>query len=402
MLGASPDRSAAVKRLLAAAIPTLLFLACNEREATGPLPQNAASASASRTTPSDENEARAPGVTALTWNVYAGAEVERVLQAQTPDEAVAIATQEWANVQATNFPARAGRIAEDIAARRPHVVGLEEVALYRTTDRPFEELATRVAYDFVQLVVDSLAARHVHYVAAAVDRTTDVQVPVIAGFDAAGQPILAGVRYTDGDAVLVRSDVPYANARSGRYAANQPVNIGGAATVVSQGWSSVAASVDGRTYRFVATHLAGQEVQAIQVAQTQELLALLAAESRPTILVGDFNSDVYGADPTRATPTYPMVVAAGFADAWRARDRHGPGLTCCEQPDLKNPQATFDQRIDFIFSRHLPRGTRVVRDDVFGDQQRDKAGDLWPSDHGGVSVTFAASSSHASREYTGH
>src|SRR5207245_2848363 len=212
----------------------------------------------------------APGVTALTWNVYVGAEIERVVQAGSPEEAIQIATEQWANVQATNFPARAGALAAAIAGRRPQLVGLEELALYRTTDKPFEELASRVAYDFLQLVLDSLHARGLDYTAAAVNRTTDIQVPVIAGFDASGLPIL----------------------------------------------------------------------------------------------VGDFNSDVYGADPTRATPTYGMVLRAGFADSWKAPDREAPGLTCCERADLLNPQQTFDQRIDFVFTRNLPDGAVPLHREV--------------------------------------
>ncbi len=217
----------------------------------------------------------APGVTALTWNVYVGAEIERVVQARSPEEAIQIATEEWANVQATNFPARAGALAAAIAGRRPQLVGLEELALYRTTDKPFEELATHVAYDFLQLVLDSLHARGLDYTAAAVDRTTDIQVPVIAGFDASGLPIFAGVRFTDGDAVLVRGDVPAANAQFGVYDAYLPVAIGDVTTAVYQGWSSVEATITGQGYRFVVRHLAGQEVQDIQLAQTEQLLGLL-------------------------------------------------------------------------------------------------------------------------------
>src|SRR2546430_2602151 len=241
-------------------------------------------------TESDAAARAAPGVTALTWNVYLGADIGRVLQARTADEAVVRATEEWGHVQATNFPARAGALARAIAARRPQLVGLEELALYRTTDKPFEP-ATHVAYDFLHLVIDSLRARGLDYAAAAVDRTTDLQVPVIAGVDASGQPILGGVRWTDGDAVLVRADVPYTAARSGVYAASQVVTIGGVTSVLSQGWSSIVAMVDGRAYRFVVTHLVGQEAPDVQLAQTGELLALLSAESGSTILGGAFNSD---------------------------------------------------------------------------------------------------------------
>src|SRR6058998_4204977 len=36
----------------------------------------------------------APGLTALTWNVYVGAEIERVVQAGSPEEAIQIATEQ--------------------------------------------------------------------------------------------------------------------------------------------------------------------------------------------------------------------------------------------------------------------------------------------------------------------
>jgi hypothetical protein len=228
-----------------------------------------------------------------------------------------------------------------------------------------------------------------------VDRTTDIQVPVIAGIDAAGQPVLAGVRFTDGDALLVRAGVPYSNPQSGLYAASQVVAIGDVPAGVFEGWSSVEATVSGQRYRVVVTHLAGQEVQDVQLAQTRELLALLAREAWPTILAGDFNSDAYGADPTRVTPTYEMMRAAGYADSWivpdRGLDGDALGLTCCQQPDLLNPQPTLNQRIDFIFTRSLPAGARAVHRQVVGDGQRDRtAGGLWPSDHAGVVVTLLA------------
>ena len=327
-------------------------------------------------------------VTALTWNVYLGADIGRVLQARTADEAVFLATEEWGHVQATNFPARAGALARAIAARRPHVVGLEELALYRTADNPFEP-ATRVAYDFLELVIDSLRASGLDYGVAAVDRTTDLQVPVIAGVDASGQPILAGVRWTDGDAVLVRGDVPYTNPRSGVYTASQLVTIGGVTSALLQGWSSVEATVGGEVYRFMVTHLAGQEVVDVQLEQTRELLALLAAETRPTILVGDFNSDAYGIDPTRVTPTYGMMLAASYRDTWIEPGHRAPGLTCCQQADLLNARSRFDQRIDFIFARNLPAGTMPVRRGVVGDRPGNRtASGLWPSDHAGVAVTL--------------
>jgi len=366
-----------VRRVLVYSAIGLSAAACEEPQAVAPVV-------ASRVSDAERD------VSALTWNVYLGADIGRVLQARTADEAVVLATEEWGHVQATDFPARAGALARAIAARRPHLVGLEELALYRTTDKPFEP-ATHLAYDFLHLVIDSLRARGLDYAAAAVDRTTDLQVPVIAGVDASGQPILGGVRWTDGDAVLVRADVPYTAARSGVYAASQAVTIGGVTSVLSQGWSSVETTVGGQVYRFVVTHLAGQEVPDVQLAQTRELLALLSAETRPTIVVGDFNSDAYGIDPTRVTPTYGMILAAGYRDAWIEPGREALGLTCCQQADLLNARSMFDQRIDFIFTRHLPPGTMPVRRDELGDRPGDRTtSGLWPSDHAGVAATLLA------------
>jgi len=183
-----------VRRVLVCSAIGLSAAACEEPQAVAPVV-------ASRVSDAERD------VSALTWNVYLGADIGRVLQARTADEAVVLATEEWGHVQATDFPARAGALARAIAARRPHLVGLEELALYRTTDKPFEP-ATHLAYDFLHLVIDSLRARGLDYAAAAVDRTTDLQVPVIAGVDASGQPILGGVRWTDGDAVLGAPTVP--------------------------------------------------------------------------------------------------------------------------------------------------------------------------------------------------
>ena len=84
-----------------------------------------------------------------------------------------------------------------------------------------------------------------------------------------------------------------------------------------------------------------------------------------------------------------MVLRAGFADSWKAPDREAPGLTCCERADLLNPQQTFDQRIDFVFTRNLPDGAVPVHREVVGDRPGDRTSvGLWPSDHAGVVGTF--------------
>jgi len=51
------------------------------------------------------------------------------------------------------------------------------------------------------------------------------------------------------------------------------------------------ATVGRRVRAFVVAHSCGQEVPGVQFAQPGELLALLAAETGLTVVVGDFNSD---------------------------------------------------------------------------------------------------------------
>jgi hypothetical protein len=381
-------------RLVVAAAAAALVAGCSDGGVAGVAPPRAAVRGF------EEVAATAGGArfTVLTHNVYYGADFGPLLTAAPEDIPVAAAAA-WAMVRHNDFPARAGAIAAEIAVERPHLVGLQEAAFYRVQhpgDAAFggTSPAAQVVYDFVALILDSLEARGLHYVVAAADSTTDVEVPVLTGFDpGTGFPMFDDVRVTDRDAILARADVAFTNSQHGKYAAYIPISFGALQSGVYEGWSSIEASVAGRTYRFVATHLEFQQAEPVQVAQAQELLALLQNETRPTILVGDFNSDAYGKVPAAATPTYGMMLGARFADSWVERGRHAPGLTCCQSVDLSNPRSALDQRIDFIFTRNLPAvvraGTLVIARHVVGDRPADRtASGLWPSDHAGVAATF--------------
>ena len=365
----------------------LLAAACADRDIAG------ISADRFKAESGDPEDPDGPGLTVMTYNVYYGTDPTPLLT--TPlDQVPVVAAEVWALAQHTDFPARAGALAEQIASRRPHLVGLQEAALYRVQqsgDAAFGGTtpATAVVYDFLALLVDSLEARGLHYVVAAADSTTDVELPAFTGIDGAGNPTFDDVRLTDRDAVLARADVQFANARHGTYQTFIPVSFGPVQTGVFEGWASVDATVRGRTFRFVSTHLEAQLAVPVQVGQAQELLGLLQSETRPTILVGDFNSDVLGNVPGAATPAYGMITGAGFADSWLRPHRPDPGATCCESADLGNPQPTLNQRIDFVFTRNLPRFVVPLRREVVGDLAGNRTpGGLWPSDHAGLVTSF--------------
>ncbi len=332
--------------------------------------------------------AGARGLVVMTRNVYPGATIENVMAA--PLEQIPIAAaQEWGKVQLTNFPERAGALADEIVANGPHVVGLQEVPIYRI-QYPGDaivggtEPATAVALDFLEILLAALDARGAHYVAVAVDRTTDVEVPAFAGFDAGGAPTFMDIRFTDGDAILVRADVPYANAASGLFDTHIPLVLGGVPLGVYRGWDAVDATVGGVTYRFVNTHLEDM-VTEVQVGQAMELLALVGAEAKPLVVTGDFNSDAF----TDATPTYGMLLGAGFADVWPQANPRLRGATCCNGAMLDDPVPPDEKRLDLVLLRGgAVRGGRFVgglHAGLVGAQLSDRTvSGLWPSDHAGV------------------
>lgn len=340
-----------------------------------------------------------PGLTVMTWNVYYGIDPMPLLTARQEDVPDVVA-ELWADLQYTNFPARAGVIARAIAAKRPDLVGLQEAAVYRDQS-PGDlllggtEPATHVVYDFVALLIDSLAARGLSYSLVSADSTTDIEVPMYNPDNGVPSFPYDDVRLTDRDAILARSGVGITNPLHDKYAAAVPVGLGDG---IQEGWSSVEATVGGQTYRFVTTHLEIQQFLPYQLAQAEQLLGLLDLDNDvlPTILVGDFNSDASGLhpdDPDYETPSYGMFIDAGFVDSWLRPAGLPLGLTCCENDSVSNPFQTFDQRVDFIFTRNMPVlthvGTLVVGRNVVGDQRGDRTtSGLWPSDHAGVVATF--------------
>lgn len=372
-------------KYLAIVTAALLMVGCADQSISG--------VTTGRFTQGGEAADAASRVTVMTYNVYYGTDPTPLMTAPL-EQVPFVAAEVWAKVRQTNFPARAGALAELIARHQPHLVGLQEAALYRVQS-PGDAVvggaipATRVEYDFLALLVDSLAARGLTYVVAASDSTTDVEVPVFTGLDGDGNPTFDDVRLTDRDAVLARADVDYSNPQHGTYQAFIPLSLGPLQTGVYEGWASVDARIGQRTYRFISTHLEAQLAVPVQLAQAEELVGLLQVETRPTILVGDFNSDVLGIVPGAATPSYGLITGAGFSDSWVRPPQDVLGPTCCERDDLTNPEPALNQRVDFIFTRYLPELAIPIRHEVVGDRVSDRTpGGLWPSDHAGVVQTF--------------
>ncbi|MFF5446448.1 endonuclease/exonuclease/phosphatase family protein [Streptomyces sp. NPDC012888] len=330
----------------------------------------------------------------MTRNLYLGADLTPVLAATSPQALVAAVTAVFANVRATDFPERAEALADEIAENDPHLVGVQEAVLWRSQTPAGPGSATHVEYDFLQILLDELAARGMHYAAVA-------SVTVGSDFEAprATPTGLQDIRLTDRDVLLARTDLPahqfsVANAQAARFQASLSVcrpALGcppGPPLELRRGWVSADATLHGRTTRVVTTHLE-PVAPAVQEAQTAELLAGPLNTTLPTVLLGDLNSAAggVGATPGTATQSHARLVAAGFTDAWTATHPRGPGFTCCQAADLRNTTSTLSQRIDYVLYRGKIKALAVHR---VGESPADRTpSGLWPSDHAGVSALLA-------------
>ena len=104
-------------------------------------------------------------VRVMTRNVYLGADLSPAIGAADLCGAIDGAGVIYNEVQRTNFPERAVPLAREIKQAKPHLVGLQEVALWRVQNpsdlgappiNPNATPATTVQYDFLDLLKDEL------------------------------------------------------------------------------------------------------------------------------------------------------------------------------------------------------------------------------------------------------
>jgi endonuclease/exonuclease/phosphatase family metal-dependent hydrolase len=315
-----------------------------------------------------------PTITVMTRNLYLGANLDPILQAKSFADALGAVATRWQMVQANDFRVRAGAIAHEIQAAHPDVVGFQELVLYRT-QTPSDFLQTRaqtVVLDYRQELTRALRARKLRYRFVGVDTNTDAELP-------SGSPATMDIRLTVRNGLLVRSGVRVRNVRVGNFRTNDPV-IPGLVTA-TRGWVSADATVGGRTFRVITTHLESFKPATVPEAQSIELLAGPAKTRLPVVLLGDLNSRPDGS----TTRSYGNVVAAGFKDAWAQAYPNAAGLTCCHGEDLRDVGGPFYERIDYVLTRG---GFRALRGRVTGEAEPSRVAGLWPSDHGGLWMTL--------------
>ncbi len=337
-------------------------------------------------------------VRVMTRNLYLGADIFAIVNVADPSLIPVAVAEKYAMMVQNDFAERAQALAIEIGEKNPDLIGCQEVAQFtrlRPTGNPSAPLQPVEQYDYLGLLLDALRNSGLDYEVAGTVMDSDVTLPMLQGFDASGIPLLDYVNYLDRDVILAKKGVITQNAEAFGFSKNFSVAFSETQQLIFQrGFVAVDATVRGKTYRFVNTHVENEGLTApdgtvVQQAQVAELLQKLAPERRPVLLVGDFNLDP-------SDPDYKEIVAAGFADLWalRTNGRHKKGSTCCQDEDLLNEKSALTERIDYIFVRHHHRTSagdlrypvivQLTGNDA--DEAITESG-LWPSDHAGV---FAA------------
>lgn len=342
-------------------------------------------------------------VVVMTRNLYLGSEFGSELTdvlfgkdtAAVPPRVARI----WDNVKRSEPAARMALIADEIVAARPDAIGVQEAVVFHAQTPSDFDFSAPVknagdpgapgaveTVDFLQLLLDALAARDASYQVAVKGRYTDVELPATADDES-----LFDVRLIDHNVILVRAGVEIADPRHEIFASHLDIPVAGSATRFDllRGFERAVLSLAGVRFTFAHTHLeisgGGSSfafiLNGVQEGQARNLITGLAGMPNPLVLVGDLNSS---SSPTD-TNSYEIIVKDGkFSDAWTQLAPADPGLTCCTDLDA----ATFDarSRIDVVFHRGRARADAVARVGV--DPAVRTPGGRFPADHAGVVATL--------------
>lgn len=337
----------------------------------------------------------ADNVTVMTRNVFLGADLGPALRASGVGEFTAASGQIFRQLKSTNFAKRAKGLAQEIQARKPDLIGLQEVALWREGPVDIAAVtaqktsASKVYQDFLKILLKEINKGTVQYEVVKVQKEFDFEAPT----DVDGNPKtgLFGAdkdyRLTMRDVILKKegSRVKVKDQQGKQYtkANSFSVDISGVTVTSRRGWLSTRAKVgDSRWFTFANTHLEAfddrTQVPSIRAKQAGEFAKAMAKAKGPLIAVGDFNSDSPGLVPGDEQ-AFEALTAAGFVDIGTTTP-----LSCCiaGSDDMQSGGSIkdFDHRVDQIFTT-TPKKVTKVKTWVVGRKQ---SFGFWHSDHAGV------------------
>jgi endonuclease/exonuclease/phosphatase family metal-dependent hydrolase len=349
-------------------------------------------------------------VNVMTRNIYLGADLTPGVQATDLQGLVNAAGVILKEVDDNAFATRAKGLATEINAKKPDLLGMQEVALWRTgpcTQSPIPPKATTVRYDFLKLLLVELNKGKKRYRVVISQPEFDFEVYANTDGDqntsAPGCPLGSELngRLTMRDVILARvggkSKVKTSKAKAGHFDTLLQVKPAGVTVDVTRGWTAVDATVGkSRKFRFVNTHLEAFDSQAsnhtskdtdvgngqIREAQSKELFASggPASGKLPVILLGDLNSDTKTEVKSGDGLAYAAITGAGFVE----RAASNP-LGCCLNASVLTADgggspADFDHKVDHIMT-NTPNKVKLTKSSVTG---LTPVNGFWSSDHAGL------------------
>jgi hypothetical protein len=346
-------------------------------------------------------------LTVMTRNIYLGADIDRPVRAALLAQAQGKSTQEVVAalavatdytrgiVDQTSFPVRSKLLAREIATAKPELVGLQEVALWRSGPLELDKVgvpnATTVDYDFLAILLADLRAAGAPYDAVVVGKRADVESPSFT--PTMGRP--RDVRLTMRDVILKRAtnSVKVTGEHDQLFTHNLKVAISGVTMDFSRGYQWVDVRAGNTSFRFVNTHLEAFSSD-LALAQAQQAVTEATAPGSTTVFVCDCNSDplldaVKPQDHVPHKAPYDFITGpGGYTDQWLEWAPAEEGWTSGLSELVNDPTAAgFDHRIDMVFSHTADgRALDVDQGEITGNEvgDRDPATGLWPSDHAGV------------------
>lgn len=332
----------------------------------------------------------------MTRNLYLGADLTPAILAKSLDEFVEKNGQILRDVTHNDFPTRAEGLADEILDAKPDLVGLQEVALWRTAPPSLAPVltgkpaATTVRYDYLEELLAELNQGKPRYEVVVVQEEFDLEAPADENGKPNDGPAAQGIpnaeingRLTMRDVILARrgAGVQTKNDQSANFATNKGVLVAGVPVTIKRGWTATDAKVRGSGwFRFVNTHLEAFD-PFTRESQAKELVAPTgpATSDLPVVLLGDLNSD----DDTVEGPdrlAYEALLGAGMVE----RSTADPDSCCLEKSLLGEfdggNEDDFDHQVDHIMTRD-PKEVTLVSSSVSGLQP---VNGFWNSDHAGV------------------
>ena len=355
--------------------------------------------------PASAAHAESPQVTVMTRNLYLGADVG-VAMDLIPNLSAA-AQFMWDQVKATDFNQRAPKLAAEVIAARPDVIGIQEATIWFCKKNAWSK-RTEV-FNFTDQFLAATKAQGQEYVLA----TKGGKTALNTGYSIAAVPFVTMVNdpetfqplfgqdkaacgFEIADALAIRADLAGKVLAVGNTEYETTYTIVPTIMTIYRGYSWADIQIGNTPVRFVTTHLESlwDENKIPNAAkQAQQLIADLKDTKHPIVIMGDFNSDPRdpriaddpnaGGQPTASDVcpagssvcnAYLLMREAGFKDV--GPDALDPmnntwgmnALLTGPDPDrLKYSQqlgnfAGYSDRLDYIFVRNgaIPVSSRLI------------------------------------------